>query len=61
MVNSEADIDTSVLHVKAIDKDTGVFGTIKYSIFDEENNKLANDNMVTIRHRRQFFFLIDIN
>lgn len=38
VVSAEADIDTTVLTVSATDRDAGKFGTIRYRIFDEENN-----------------------
>lgn len=36
IVNSDADIDTSVLQIKASDADSSAFGMIKYRIYDEE-------------------------
>lgn len=37
-VQPDAFIDTSILQVKAIDRDAGDFGKIKYRIFDKDNN-----------------------
>lgn len=53
VVSSDADIDTTVLQVKARDKDTGKFGTIKYRLLDEESNDVSLDDMVS------FFFFCD--
>lgn len=36
VVNFDADIDTTVMQVKASDADTGVFGMIRYRIYDED-------------------------
>lgn len=41
-VQPEAFIDTSILQVKAVDKDSGDYGKIKYRIFDEDS---SNDLM----------------
>lgn len=41
-VQPEAFIDTSILQVKAIDKDSGVYGKIKYRIFDENPSDIAD-------------------
>ena len=48
VVSADAEIDTNVLQVKAVDKDSGAFGMIKYSLFDEEDNNISNDDMVRI-------------
>ncbi|XP_063705684.1 cadherin-99C [Culicoides brevitarsis] len=45
IVSLNADIDTTVMQVKAIDRDTGPFGTIKYRIFDEEHNFISNEDL----------------
>uniref|UniRef100_W4VRE0 Putative auditory receptor cell stereocilium organization n=1 Tax=Corethrella appendiculata TaxID=1370023 RepID=W4VRE0_9DIPT len=45
VVNDDAEIDTTVLQVKAIDLDSGAFGTIKYRIYDEESNDISNDDL----------------
>lgn len=44
IVNADADIDTAVLQVKAQDADTGVFGMVKYRIYDEDEvNYISKD------------------
>lgn len=42
-VQPEAFIDTSILHVKAVDRDSGDFGKVKYRIHDE-NERNATDH-----------------
>lgn len=44
IVNLDADIDSNVLQVKATDKDSGKYGSIRYKIVDEESNLLYNDD-----------------
>ena len=45
VVNADADIDTTVLQVKAYDQDTGTYGMIKFRIFDDESNVISNDDL----------------
>lgn len=47
VVNADADIDTTVIHVKADDFDSGIFGMIKYRIYDDndEMNFINKDEM----------------
>ncbi|XP_075146442.1 cadherin 99C [Haematobia irritans] len=47
VVNSEMDIDTPILQVRATDRDSGKFGMIRYKIFDEDDNNISNDNVPT--------------
>ncbi|XP_055373712.1 cadherin-99C [Condylostylus longicornis] len=47
IVNPDVDIDTSILQVKAIDKDSGKFGMIKYKIYDEDENSIENEILPT--------------
>ena len=45
VVNIDADIDTSVMQIKAHDVDSGPFGSIKYRIYDEDElNFISNDD-----------------
>lgn len=41
-VQPDAFIDTTVLQIKAIDKDSGDYGKLKYRIFDEDNSTMAS-------------------
>lgn len=44
VVNADADIDTTVMQIKAHDADSGAFGAIKYRIYDEdEANFISKD------------------
>lgn len=44
VVNADADIDTTVVQIKAHDADSGVFGQIKYRIYDEDEvNFISKD------------------
>uniref|UniRef100_A0A336LX47 CSON004492 protein n=1 Tax=Culicoides sonorensis TaxID=179676 RepID=A0A336LX47_CULSO len=45
IVSLTADIDTPVMQVKATDRDSGIFGTIKYRLLDEEHNFISNDDL----------------
>lgn len=45
VVNLEADIDTPVIQIRAVDPDSGHFGMVKYRIFDDENNFISNDDL----------------
>lgn len=46
IVNLDADIDTSVMQIKAHDADSGAFGTIKYRIYDEDEvNFISKDEV----------------
>lgn len=45
IVSLNADIDTTVMQVKAVDKDSGAFGTIKYRLYDEEHNFISNEDL----------------
>ena len=55
IVNAEADIDTTVLQIKAHDADSGAFGTIKYRIYDEdEANYISKDEAPT-----SFFTIVE--
>lgn len=47
VISPDADLDTTVLQVKATDKDSGKFGTIKYIIFDKEMDDLSDDDPVS--------------
>ncbi|XP_062702056.1 cadherin-99C-like isoform X1 [Aedes albopictus] len=44
VINADADMDTPLITVKATDKDAGVFGQIKYHIYDEKVNEIPNDD-----------------
>lgn len=44
-VSADADIDTSVMQIKAHDADSGVYGTLKYRIYDEDElNFITKDD-----------------
>lgn len=45
VLNWDASVGTSVLQAKAYDQDSGVFGLIKYKIFDDESNFISNDDL----------------
>lgn len=45
IVNIDADIDTTVLQVKATDQDSGKYGSIKYRIMDEDSNLISNEDL----------------
>nr|XP_029722765.1 cadherin-99C isoform X2 [Aedes albopictus] len=44
VINADADMDTPLITVKATDKDAGVYGQIKYHIYDEKVNEIPNDD-----------------
>lgn len=44
VINANADMDTPLLTVKAVDKDAGLFGQVKYHIYDERVNEIPNDD-----------------
>ncbi|XP_053682890.1 cadherin-99C [Sabethes cyaneus] len=44
VINAEADIDTPLITVKAVDKDAGIYGQIKYHIYDEKVNEIPDDD-----------------
>ncbi|XP_055624574.1 cadherin-99C isoform X2 [Toxorhynchites rutilus septentrionalis] len=44
VINADADIDMPLITVKAIDKDTGPYGQIKYHIYDVKVNEIPNDD-----------------
>lgn len=48
VIGVDADIDTTVLQVRAMDKDSGALGVVKYRLIDEEDNDLSNDDLVNI-------------
>lgn len=44
VVNSDADIDTTVMQIKAHDADSGAYGALKYRIYDEDEiNFISKD------------------
>ncbi|XP_017860568.1 PREDICTED: protocadherin-15 [Drosophila arizonae] len=45
VVTSEMDIDTTVLQVRAIDRDSGKFGSLRYKLYDEEDFSNENDQL----------------
>ncbi|KAL9892419.1 cadherin 99C isoform 2-T4 [Glossina fuscipes fuscipes] len=47
VVTPEMDIDTPILQVKAVDRDSGKFGMIRYKIFDEDDNNISDENLPT--------------
>ncbi|XP_068158053.1 cadherin-99C [Drosophila tropicalis] len=44
VVTTEMDIDTSILQVRATDRDSGKFGLIRYKIYDDEEDNNINEN-----------------
>lgn len=46
VISPDADLDTTVLQIKAVDKDSGKFGMIKYYINDKETDDLSDDDPV---------------
>lgn len=48
VVSFDADIDAAILQVKAVDKDAGKFGMIKYRIYDEDNHHFTDENTVSL-------------
>lgn len=48
VISPNADLDTAVLQVKAIDKDSGRFGALKYHIYDKETDDLSDDDPVSL-------------
>lgn len=53
VTNYYANPGTTVLHVKAFDRDSKVFGLIKYRIYDEESNFITKDDLPS------YFFTIN--
>lgn len=46
VVNYDSDMDTSILQVKATDKDSGLYGLVKYRIYDDDINYIhGNEDM----------------
>lgn len=43
----DAEIDTPILQVKATDNDSGKYGMIKYSLFDEDDIPVTDENRVS--------------
>lgn len=43
VVPADAEIDSTVLQIRATDRDSGKFGTIRYRIFDENSNNVSAD------------------
>lgn len=46
VIGVDADIDTTVLQVRAFDKDSGSLGVVKYRLVDEDDNNVSNDDLV---------------
>lgn len=46
VISTDADIDSTVLQVKAIDRDSGSFGLVKYRLIDVEDNNVSNEDLV---------------
>lgn len=61
VISAGADIDTTVLTIKAEDKDTGRFGMIKYRLLDEESNSVSNDDLVRINDYISGIFRFNFN
>lgn len=47
IVSANAEVDMPILQVKAVDRDSGKFGMIKYKIYDEEDNTIGDESMVS--------------
>lgn len=47
VVSPDIDIDTPVLQVRATDRDSGKFGMVRYKIFDEDDNSISDENLVS--------------
>lgn len=44
VVTEDMDVDTTILQVRATDRDSGKFGTVRYALYDEDENRV---NMVS--------------
>jgi len=62
VVTEEMDVDTTILQVRATDRDSGKFGTVRYTLYDDDENRV---NMVRNRYISipySFYYLtIDIS
>ncbi|KAI8045501.1 cadherin-99C isoform X1 [Drosophila gunungcola] len=40
VVTEEMDVDTTILQVRATDRDSGKFGTVRYALYDDDENRV---------------------
>nr|XP_043067788.1 cadherin-99C isoform X1 [Drosophila bipectinata] len=40
VVTEDMDVDTTILQVRATDRDSGKFGTVRYALYDEDENRV---------------------
>lgn len=48
IITEDMDVDTTILQVRATDRDSGKFGTVRYALYDDDENRV---NVVSKLHK----------